>query len=56
MTVTVNVRTPDSWSLYLTVARDGVEDATHFSEYGAARIAGLVADGLRAAGLPAARS
>jgi lysophospholipase L1-like esterase len=47
---------PDaSWDLYLTTARDGVQDATHFSGYGATVMAGLVAGGLRDAHLPAAR-
>lgn len=31
---------------------DGVEDNTHFCEYGAGEIAGLVAEGMREAGLP----
>jgi lysophospholipase L1-like esterase len=44
-----------SWDLYLTTARDGVQDATHFSESGATVIAGLVAKEMRAARLPAAR-
>jgi lysophospholipase L1-like esterase len=47
---------PDgSWPLYLTVAHDGVQDATHFSEYGATVMAGLVARELRAARLGSAR-
>lgn len=31
-----------SWPIYLTVAHDGVKDATHFGEYGATVMAGLV--------------
>ncbi|MFD0525810.1 rhamnogalacturonan acetylesterase [Paractinoplanes durhamensis] len=38
--------------LYLTVATDGVNDNTHFSEYGAQRMAGLVLDGIRELNLP----
>jgi lysophospholipase L1-like esterase len=45
----------ESWPLYLTVAHDGVKDQTHFSEYGATVLAGLVASEIRTAGLPAAR-
>jgi hypothetical protein len=33
--------------LYLRAAVDGVKDDTHFSEYGAGRIAGLVVQGIR---------
>ncbi|HKT04538.1 MAG TPA: GDSL-type esterase/lipase family protein [Rugosimonospora sp.] len=46
---------PDgSWSLYLTVAHDGVQDASHFSGYGATVMAGLVAGEMRRVRLPAA--
>jgi lysophospholipase L1-like esterase len=44
----------DSWDLYLTAERDGVQDATHFCERGATAMARLVAEEIRAAGLPAA--
>ena len=36
-----------SWRLYLTQDADGVTDSSHFSTYGATRMAGLVARGLR---------
>lgn len=39
-----------SWPIYLTVAHDGVKDATHFSEYGATVMAGLVLRELTAHG------
>ncbi|GIM88542.1 rhamnogalacturonan acetylesterase [Paractinoplanes toevensis] len=37
----------ESSRLYLTLATDGVNDNTHFSEYGATRMAELVIDSLR---------
>src|SRR5262249_36022993 len=37
----------DSAQLYLRAAVDGVTDNTHFSEYGAGRIADLVVQGVR---------
>ncbi|WP_043726410.1 rhamnogalacturonan acetylesterase [Kutzneria sp. 744] len=43
-----------SWPLYLTVAHDGVQDASHFSEYGGTVMAGLVTRGMADAHLPAA--
>ena len=42
-----------SWALYVGTA-DVPTDATHFNTYGAPIIAGLVADEMRAAHLPAA--
>lgn len=44
-----------SWPIYLTVAHDGVKDASHFSEYGATVMAGLVFRELAAHGLVPAR-
>ncbi len=44
-----------SWPLYLTLAHDGVDDATHLSRYGAERYAALVADAVAEARLPLAR-
>lgn len=41
-----------SQQLFLTVETDGVRDNTHFSSYGADRMARLVLDGLREAGVP----
>ncbi|WP_211268552.1 LLM class flavin-dependent oxidoreductase [Actinoplanes subtropicus] len=41
-----------SAQLYLRAAVDGVKDDTHFSEYGAGRIAGLVVQGIRERTLP----
>ncbi|MEV6824990.1 GDSL-type esterase/lipase family protein [Amycolatopsis sp. NPDC051102] len=43
-----------SWPLYLTAQHDGVQDSTHFSEYGGTVIAGLVTKGMTDAHLPAA--
>ena len=42
----------DSAQLYLRQAVDGVKDDTHFSEYGAGQIAGLVVQGIRERNLP----
>lgn len=42
----------DSAQLYLRQAVDGVKDDTHFSEYGAGQMAGLVAQGIRERNLP----
>ncbi|MFB9689042.1 GDSL-type esterase/lipase family protein [Amycolatopsis plumensis] len=44
-----------SWPLYLTLAHDGVDDATHLSRYGAEQFAALVARAMRQARLPVAR-
>ncbi|WP_233223561.1 hypothetical protein [Amycolatopsis sp. CA-128772] len=44
-----------SWPLYLTVAHDGVEDATHLSRYGAEVFVALVARAAAQARLPLAR-
>ncbi|UOX89225.1 hypothetical protein MUY14_00840 [Amycolatopsis sp. FBCC-B4732] len=44
-----------SWPLYLTLAHDGVDDATHLSRYGAERYAALVADAVAEARSPLAR-
>jgi lysophospholipase L1-like esterase len=44
-----------SWPIYLTVAHDGVKDASHFSEYGATVMADLVFRELTAHGLLPAR-
>ena len=41
----------DSGVIYLTADRDGVNDKTHFSEYGATELARLVVEGAREAGL-----
>jgi lysophospholipase L1-like esterase len=46
--------TTESSRLYLTAATDGVADNTHFSEYGAARMAELVLQGVREQSLPLA--
>jgi hypothetical protein len=43
-----------SWPLYLTVQHDGVQDYSHFSEYGGTVMAGLVTKGMADAHLPAA--
>lgn len=43
-----------SWPLYLTVQHDGVQDSSHFSEYGGTVMAGLVTKGMAAAHLSAA--
>lgn len=45
----------NSARLYLTAAADGVTDNTHFSEYGAAQLAALVAQGVRDRNLPLVR-
>ena len=45
----------NSARLYLTAAADGVTDNTHFSEYGAAQLAALVAQGVRERNLPLVR-
>jgi lysophospholipase L1-like esterase len=44
-----------SWPLYLTLAHDGVDDATHLSRYGAEQFAALVARAMAEARLPLAR-
>ncbi|MEV6829552.1 GDSL-type esterase/lipase family protein [Amycolatopsis sp. NPDC051102] len=44
-----------SWPLYLTLAHDGVDDATHLSRYGAEQFAALVAQAVAQARLPLAR-
>ncbi|MEV4054832.1 GDSL-type esterase/lipase family protein [Amycolatopsis sp. NPDC049688] len=44
-----------SWPLYLTLAHDGVDDATHLSRYGAERFAALVVQAMAQARLPLAR-
>ncbi|KDN19155.1 GDSL-type esterase/lipase family protein [Amycolatopsis rifamycinica] len=44
-----------SWPLYLTLAHDGVDDATHLSRYGAEQFAALVAQAATQARLPIAR-
>ncbi|HET6708588.1 GDSL-type esterase/lipase family protein [Amycolatopsis sp.] len=44
-----------SWPLYLTLAHDGVEDASHLSRYGAEQFAALVARAMAEARLPVAR-
>jgi len=41
-----------SWALYLTLAHDGVDDATHLSRYGAEQYAALVARAMAQARLP----
>ncbi|RSM36341.1 rhamnogalacturonan acetylesterase [Amycolatopsis balhimycina DSM 5908] len=41
-----------SWPLYLTLAHDGVDDATHLSRYGAEQYAALVARAMAEARLP----
>jgi lysophospholipase L1-like esterase len=41
-----------SWPLYLTLAHDGVDDATHLSRYGAEQFAALVARAAARARLP----
>lgn len=41
----------DSGRIYLTAEHDGVNDKTHFSEYGANELARLVVEGTREAGL-----
>lgn len=41
----------DSGRIYLTVDHDGVNDKSHFSEYGANELARLVVEGAREAGL-----
>ncbi|MDQ7803561.1 GDSL-type esterase/lipase family protein [Amycolatopsis sp. A133] len=43
-----------SWPLYLTLAHDGVDDATHLSRYGAEQFAALVARAAAQARLPLA--
>ncbi len=43
-----------SWPLYLTLAHDGVDDATHLSRYGAEQFAALVARAVVQARLPLA--
>ncbi|MEQ0558212.1 GDSL-type esterase/lipase family protein [Amycolatopsis sp. NEAU-NG30] len=43
-----------SWPIYLTTQHDGVQDSTHFSEYGGTVMAGLVTQGIADAHLPAA--
>ncbi|MEU5259513.1 GDSL-type esterase/lipase family protein [Amycolatopsis sp. NPDC021455] len=44
-----------SWPLYLTLAHDGVDDATHLSRYGAEQFAALVARAAGQARLPLSR-
>ena len=44
-----------SWPLYLTLAHDGVDDATHLSRYGAEQFAALVTEAVVQARLPIAR-
>ncbi|WP_410606620.1 GDSL-type esterase/lipase family protein [Amycolatopsis sp. lyj-109] len=44
-----------SWPLYLTLAHDGVDDATHLSRYGAEQFAALVTRAMAQARLPLAR-
>lgn len=41
-----------SGKIYLEAATDGVTDHTHFSEYGATQMAGLVIEGIRQLNLP----
>ncbi|MEU0534334.1 GDSL-type esterase/lipase family protein [Amycolatopsis tolypomycina] len=44
-----------SWPLYLTLAHDGVDDATHLSRYGAEQFAALVTQEMTRVRLPLAR-
>ncbi|WP_410645537.1 GDSL-type esterase/lipase family protein [Amycolatopsis sp. lyj-346] len=44
-----------SWPLYLTLAHDGVDDASHLSRYGAEQFATLVTQAMTQARLPLAR-